>query len=90
MTYIGFDRHKKLRGGLIPEVYVPSAEIRAQKMLWRERIWLVRMHVRLKNRIHRLLNHYHIEVPEFSDLFGAAGRTIFGKTETSRTRKSNP
>jgi transposase len=43
-------------------------------MLWRERIWLVRMHVRLKNRIHRLLNHYYIEVPEFSDLFGAAGR----------------
>jgi transposase len=37
-----------LRVGLIPEVYVPSAEIRAQKMLWRERIWLVRMYVRLK------------------------------------------
>ena len=32
------------------------------------------MHVRLKNRIHRLLNHYRIEAPEFSDLFGAAGR----------------
>lgn len=63
-----------LRVGLIPEVYVPTEEVRAQKMLWRERIWLVRMHVRLKNRIHRLLNHYHIEVPEFSDLFGAAGR----------------
>ena len=63
-----------LRVGLIPEVYVPTEEVRSQKMLWRERIWLVRMHVRLKNRIHRLLNHYHIEVPEFSDLFGAAGR----------------
>jgi transposase len=63
-----------LRVGLIPEVYVPSEEVRAQKMLWRERIWLVRMHVRLKNRIHRLLNHYHIEVPEFSDLVGVAGR----------------
>jgi transposase len=63
-----------LRVGLIPEVYVPTESVRAQKMLWRERIWLVRMHVRLKNRIHRLLNHYHVEVPEFSDLFGAAGR----------------
>ena len=63
-----------LRVGLIPEVYVPTEEVRSQKMLWRERIWLVRMHVRLKNRIHRLLNHYHLEVPEFSDLFGAAGR----------------
>ena len=63
-----------LRVGLIPEVYVPTEEVRSQKMLWRERIWLVRMHVRFKNRIHRLLNHYHIEVPEFSDLFGAVGR----------------
>jgi transposase len=27
-----------LRVGLIPQVYVPSEEIRAQKMLWRERI----------------------------------------------------
>jgi transposase len=63
-----------LRVGLIPEVYVPSEQVRAQKMLWRERIWLVRMLVRLKNRIHRLLTHYHVTVPEFSDLFGAGGR----------------
>ena len=70
-----------LRVGLIPEVYVPSEEVRAQKMLWRERIWLVRMQVRLKNRIHRLLNHYHVELPEFSDLFGAAGRRFLEKLE---------
>lgn len=70
-----------LRVGLIPEVYVPSEEVRAQKMLWRERIWLVRMHVRLKNRIHRLLNHHHVELPEFSDLFGAAGRRFLEKLE---------
>ena len=63
-----------LRVGLIPEVYVPSEEVRAQKMLWRERVWLVRMTTRLKNRIHRLLTHYHVTVPEFTDLFGAAGR----------------
>jgi transposase len=35
-----------LRVGLIPEVYVPTEEVRSQKILWRERIWLVRMHVR--------------------------------------------
>lgn len=70
-----------LRVGLIPEVYVPTEEIRAQKMLWRERIWLVRMHVRLKNRIHRLLNHYHVELPEFSDLFGVAGRRFLEALE---------
>lgn len=63
-----------LRVDLIPAVYVPCEEVRAQKMLWRERIWLVRMRVRLKNRIHRLLTAYHVSIPEFSDLFGAAGR----------------
>lgn len=49
--------------------------------MWRERIWLVRMYVRLKNRIHRLLNHYHVEVPEFSDLFGSAGRRFLEELE---------
>lgn len=63
-----------LRVNLIPRVYVPAASVRTQKMLWRERVWLVRMSVRLKNRIHRLLTHHHVEIPEFSDLFGKAGR----------------
>jgi transposase len=49
-----------LRVGLIPEVYVPTEEVRSQKMLWRERIWLVRMHVRLKNRIHRLERNFGV------------------------------
>lgn len=63
-----------LRAQLIPAVYVPSVETRDQKRLWRERIWLVRMNTRIKNRIHRLLADYHVPVPEFTDLFGKAGR----------------
>ncbi len=63
-----------LRAQLIPSVYVPSPETRDQKRLWRERVWLVRMNTRLKNRIHRLLSDYHVPVPEFTDLFGKAGR----------------
>lgn len=63
-----------LRVGWIPTVYVGSSENRAQKQIWRERVWLVRMHVRLKNRIRRLLDHQHVVIPEYSDLFGVAGR----------------
>lgn len=70
-----------LRGELIPTVYVPKEEIRAQKMLWRERIYFVRMQTRLKNRMHRLLTHYHVEVPEFSDLFGLAGRKFLSQLQ---------
>jgi transposase len=81
-------RASLLRVGLIPEVYVPTEEVRSQKMLWRERIWWVRMHVRLKNRIHRLLNHYHIEVPEFSDLFGAAGQRLGGQSNPRASQSS--
>ena len=63
-----------LRAGWIPQVYVGSAEARAQKQLWRERVWMVRMQTRLKNRIRRLLDHHHVEIPEYSDLFGVNGR----------------
>lgn len=62
-----------LRAGWIPQVYVGSLESRAQKQLWRERIWMVGMQTRLKNRIRRLLDHYHVTLPAFSDLFGVAG-----------------
>jgi transposase len=63
-----------LRVGWIPEVYVGSPESRLQKQLWRERVWLVRMQVRLKNRIRRLLDHHHVSLPDYSDLFGVGGR----------------
>jgi transposase len=68
-----------LRADLIPAVYVPSNDMRAKKMVWRERVWMVRMQVRLKNRIHRTLAHYHVNVPEFSDLFGVAGRRFLNE-----------
>jgi len=65
-----------LRAGWIPQVYVGDAASRAKKQIWRERIWLVRMHVRLKNRMRRLLDHHHVDIPDYSDLFGVAGRTF--------------
>ncbi len=70
-----------LRGNLIPTVYVPQPEVRTQKMLWRERTWMVRMCVRLKNRIQHLLAHHHVIVPEYSDLFGKSGRRFLEQVE---------
>lgn len=70
-----------LRGDLIPAVYVPGAEVRTQKMVWRERIWLVRMSARLKCRVHQLLAHHHVTVPEYSDLFGTSGRRFLEQVE---------
>jgi transposase len=67
-----------LRAGWIPKVYVGSREDRLRKQLWRERVWLVRMQVRLKSRIRRLLVNHHVDIPEVSDLFGKAGMTFLG------------
>jgi transposase len=72
-----------LRAGWIPQVYVGSAEARAQKQLWRERVWMVRMQTRLKNRIRRLLDHHHVEIPDYSDLFGVNGRKFLDALELS-------
>jgi len=70
-----------LRAGWIPRVHVGDAENRAKKQIWRERIWLVRMQVRLKNRIRRLLDHHHVDIPEYSDLFGVNGRAFLQALE---------
>lgn len=72
-----------LRAGWIPQVYVSDPESRAHKQLWRERIWLVRMQTRLKNRIRHLLDHHHITIPEYSDLFGMAGRKFLAALRLS-------
>lgn len=63
-----------LRANLIPEVYVPSKNIRHQKDILRQRCWLVKLKTAIKNRIHQLLTRNHIENPGFTDLFGVGGR----------------
>jgi transposase len=70
-----------LRGDLIPAIYVPKEDIRGQKMLWRERVHLVRMQTRLKNRIHRLLTHYHVTIPELNDIFGSTCRKFLSQVQ---------
>lgn len=63
-----------LKAGLTPLVHVPSKEVRDQKNLLRQRMWLVRLQTAIKNRIHALLGRSHLEPPEHTDLFGSRGR----------------
>lgn len=65
---------KLLYADLIPEVHVPSKEVRQQKNILRQRSWLVRIKTMIKNRIHQIVSRNHIEEPRFSDLFGIGGR----------------
>ena len=63
-----------LRGDLIPVVHVPSREVRTQKNLLRQRLWLVELRTRIKNRIHNILDRNHVKPPPVAHLFGQAGR----------------
>jgi len=65
-----------LRADLIPQVHVPSKEIREQKNLLRHRLWLVRLQTMTKNRIHQLVDRNHVKMPTVKNIFGVAGRTF--------------
>ena len=64
-----------VRAGLIPRAHIPSAETRRLREIVRQRLFLVRLRTRVKNRLHALLDRYHVPVPEVSDLLGKKGRT---------------
>lgn len=63
-----------LRADLIPRAYIPGRQTRDLRELVRQRLFLVGMRTRLKNRIHMLLDRHHVVPPPMSDLFGKAGR----------------
>ncbi len=63
-----------LRAGLIPRAYIPGRETRHLREAVRQRLFLVRVRTMLKNRIHALLDRYHVVPPPVSDLFGKRGR----------------
>lgn len=70
-----------LNANLIPEVHVPSKEVRRQKDILRQRCWLIKIRTMLKNRIHQVISRNHVETPGFSDLFGVAGRKFLGSLQ---------
>jgi len=63
-----------LRGNLIPELWIPPHDIRELKQVARYRIYLVREMVKIKNRIHNIVDRNHLEKPKVTDLFGKYGR----------------
>lgn len=62
-----------LRANLIPAAYIPSAATRTAKELVRQRVFLVRLRTRVKNRLHVLLDRRQVPRPAVTDLFGKRG-----------------
>jgi transposase len=69
-----------LRADLIPTVHVSSRQVRAQKNLLRQRLWLIGLRTMVKNRIHHILDRNHVVMPPCSDIFGKAGRQLLDQT----------
>jgi transposase len=63
-----------LRNGTLPEVWIPSAELRDQREMLRWRMQLSHTRTRIKNRIHAVLQRYNVAIG-YADLFGDGGRT---------------
>ncbi len=70
-----------LRADLIPQAYIPSRPTRGLRETVRQRLFLVRLRTMIKNRIHGLLDRYHVTPPPVTDLFGKAGRGYLEKVE---------
>jgi transposase len=63
------------RRALVPEIWLPTPEVRAERERARFRLHLVRHRSALKNRIHAILIAFGRTCP-MSDLFGVAGREL--------------
>jgi len=63
-----------LRVDLLPTAHIPAHGVRALRNLLRQRLFLVVLRTRLKNRIHALVDRHHLPTDQLSDLFGRRGR----------------
>jgi transposase len=68
------------RRELVPEIWLPSPAVRAERELARWRLHLVRRRTALKNRVHSTLIAFGIPCP-VSDLFGVTGRRLLDRLE---------
>jgi hypothetical protein len=68
------------RRDLVPAIWLPTPEVRAERERARFRQHLVRHRVSLKNRIHATLTAFGHPCP-VSDLFGSSGRELLGRLE---------
>ena len=70
-----------LRADLIPKVHVPTRQVRSQKDLLRQRLWLISIRTMVKNRIHHILDRNHVAISCHSDMFGKGGREEINNIE---------
>lgn len=66
------------RRDLVPEIWLPDPEVRAERELARFRLHLVKHRRSLKNRVHAILFQHGVPSPG-SDLFGAGGRRLLAR-----------
>ena len=69
---------------LVPAIWLPSPELRAERERSRWRLHLVKHRSILKNRVHASLIAFGHQVP-MADLFGAGGRRLLAELD-SRSR----
>src|SRR6266487_3570518 len=65
---------------LVPEIWLPDPEVRAERERARFRLHLVKHRSALKNRIHAILFQHGVPSPG-SDLFGAGGRALLERLQ---------
>jgi transposase len=65
---------------LVPEIWLPDPEVRAERERARFRLHLVKHRSSLKNRIHAILFQHGVPSPG-SDLFGVRGRALLGRLQ---------
>ena len=68
------------RRDLVPEIWLPTPDVRAERERARFRLHLVRHRTALKNRIHATLMAFGHPVP-VADLFGVAGRQLLARMD---------
>jgi transposase len=66
------------RRSLVPEIWLPTPEVRSERERARFRLHLVRHRSALKNRIHATLMTFGHPVP-MTDMFGVAGREMLDR-----------
>ena len=66
------------RRDLVPEIWLPDPEVRAERERARFRLHLVKHRSSLKNRVHAILFQHGVPNPS-SDLFGAGGRRLLDR-----------
>jgi transposase len=75
------------RRDLVPEIWLPDPEVRAERERARFRLFLVHKRTSLKNRIHAILFQQGLRAPA-ADLFGAGGRRFLERCELPQPWRS--